>query len=399
MKVLFLNYEYPPLGGGAGNATQYLLREYSHIPDVLVHLVTSSVDESEHIVSVAPNIMVHSIPVGKNGKNLHFQSSIDLLRYSWRGFWYANSLLRKERFDVVHAFFSVPCGFMAMILSLRYRVPYIVSLRGADVPGYSERFTGMYIFLRPLIRFIWSRSARVVSNSAGLRTLALETNAKQIIDTIPNGIDISEFKPDVARETDGIFRILCVSRITPRKGIRYLIEGFDLLQKKCQARMELWIIGEGDELVSLRELAQSLRLHASVKFFGRMEHRRLASFYSLADVFVLPSLNEGMSNTLLEALASGLPIIATVTGGTEELVGDGENGLFIEKQSAPDIASKLEKILLDEELRKKMGEASRARAERMSWESVASQYVSFYEKTQNSNHKDPNKTQITNSKN
>lgn len=380
MKVLFLNYEYPPLGGGAGNATQYLLREYAHIPDLEVHLVTSSVDESEHIISVAPNVTVHSIPVGKNGKNLHFQSSKDLLRYSWRGFWYANSLLRKERFDVIHAFFSVPCGFMATLLSFWYRVPYIVSLRGADVPGYSERFTGMYIFLRPLIRCIWSRAARVVSNSAGLRMLALQTNVKQSIDMIPNGIDIAEFKPDAARETDGIFRILCVSRITPRKGIRYLIEGFDALQKKNSSKMELWIIGEGDELASLWELVQSLGLHSSVKFFGRMEHEKLASFYGLADVFVLPSLNEGMSNTMLEALASGLPIIATVTGGTEELVRDGENGLYIEKQSSEDIALKLEQVLNDAELRKKMGKMSRVRAEKMSWGNVALQYADLYRK-------------------
>lgn len=378
MKILFLNYEYPPLGGGAGNATQYLLREYARIPDFEVHLVTSSVDESEHIISVAPNVTVHSIPVGKNGKNLHFQSAKDLLRYSWAGFWYANSLLQKERFDVTHAFFSVPCGFMAMILSLWYRVPYIISLRGADVPGYSERFTSLYLFLRPLIKSIWSHATRVIANSKGLRMLALQTNTRQRIDMIPNGIDIVEFKPDVARETDGIFRILCVSRITPRKGIRYLIEGFDLLKKRNPSKMELWIIGEGDELPELRKLVQNLGLHRSVKFFGRVAHEKLGSFYGLADVFVLPSLNEGMSNTMLEALASGLPIIATVTGGTEELVSDRENGLYIEKESPTDIALKLEIILTDEGLRKKMGEASRVRAEQMSWGSVAKQYVELY---------------------
>ena len=392
MKILFLNYEYPPLGGGAGNATQYLLREYAGMQDLEVHLVTSSVDESVHVVSVAPNVTVHSVPVGKNGQNLHFQSAKDLLLYSWRGFWYANGLLQKERFDVIHAFFSVPCGFMAWRLSQRHGVPYIVSLRGADVPGYSERFTGLYLFLRPLIKSIWSHATRVIANSSGLRMLALQTNTGQRIDMIPNGIDIAEFKPDVARETDGIFRILCVSRITPRKDIRSLIEGFDILRKKLDAKMELWIIGEGDELASLRELVQSRGLHRLVKFFGRVAHEKLTSFYGLADVFVLPSLNEGMSNTMLEALASGLPIVATVTGGTEELVTDGENGLYIEKESPTDIALKLEIILTDEGLRKKMGEASRARAERMSWGSVAKQYVSFYEKTQNKNHK--NQTEL-----
>lgn len=392
MRVLFLNYEYPPLGGGAGNATQYLLREYAGMQDLEVHLVTSSVDESVHVISVAPNVTVHSVPVGKNGQNLHFQSAKDLLRYSFHGYRYASALFSRERFDVIHAFFTVPCGFMAWRLSKRYGVPFIVSLRGADVPGYSERFTGLYFFLRPLIRAIWSHAARVVANSSGLRLLALQTNTGQRIDMIPNGIDITEFKPDRAREVDGIFRILCVSRITPRKGIRFLIEGFELLRKKNEAKMELWIIGEGDELPGLRELVSSLGLHRSVKFFGRVAHEKLSVFYGLADVFVLPSLNEGMSNTMLEALASGLPIIATVTGGTEELVSDGENGLYIEKESPADIALKLEVLLSDEELRKKMGEMSRARAEKMSWGSVAKQYVSLYEKTQNKNHK--NQTEL-----
>ncbi|MFZ1719961.1 MAG: glycosyltransferase [Candidatus Moraniibacteriota bacterium] len=378
MKILFLNYEYPPLGGGAGNATQYLLREYAGMQDLEVHLVTSSVDESVHIISVAPNVTVHSVPVGKNGQNLHFQSAKDLLLYSWRGFWYANGLLQKERFDVIHAFFSVPCGFMAWRLSKWYGIPYIVSLRGADVPGYSERFTGLYLFLRPIIRNIWRHATRVIANSSGLRLLALQTNTGQRIDMIPNGIDTTEFKPDATREVDGIFRILCVSRITPRKGIRYLIEGFDLLKKRDPSKMELWIIGEGDELPELRKLVSSLGLQKSVKFFGRVAHEKLSVFYGLADVFVLPSLNEGMSNTMLEALASGLPIIATVTGGTEELVTDGENGLYIEKESPTNIALKLEIILMDEGLRKKMGEASRVRAEQMSWESVAKQYVEVY---------------------
>lgn len=379
MKILFLNYEYPPLGGGAGNATQYILREYAGIPDLEVHLVTSSVDESEHIVVLGGGVTVHSVPIGKNGRNLHFQSSKDLLVYAWKGYAYAEGLLSKEHFDVIHAFFSVPCGFMARKLSRKFSVPYIVSLRGADVPGYSERFTGLYLLLGPIIKNIWQHAAKVIANSAGLRSLALQTNPDQRIDMIPNGIDTVEFTPDPERETDGMFRILCVSRITPRKGIRYLLEGFSLLREKLpQVPMELWIIGEGDELPALRELVASLGIHKSVKFFGRVEHEKLAAFYGLADVFVLPSLNEGMSNTMLEALASGLPIVATVTGGTGELVADGENGLYIEKESSADIAAKLEHLAIDTDMRTRMGAASRARAEQMSWSHVAKAYARIY---------------------
>jgi len=381
MKILFLNYEYPPLGGGAGNATAYLLKEYSSIPDLEVHLVTSSADALEHHFSVGENINVHSLPIGKDGKNQHHQSEKDLLTYAWRGYGFADTLLKQKKFNAIHAFFTVPCGYMAMRLSKKYNVPYIVSLRGADVPGYSERFTMLYSLLRPLTRKIWTRASNVVSNSSGLRLLALETNPLQEISIIPNGIDIEEFKPSKEKEVDGYIRILCVSRLTPRKGIRYLLQAMKLLlTENTERKIELWIAGEGDATASLKQLSKELGIESKVKFFGKVEHKKLASYYQTADIFCLPSLNEGMSNTMLEALASGMPIVATVTGGTEELVGDGENGFFVEQKSAKDLAQKLEILINDNNLRTQFGNASRARAEKMSWKNVADSYYQMYQK-------------------
>lgn len=380
MKILFLNYEYPPLGGGAGNATAYLLKEYTKIPDMEVHLVTSSVDETIHHSTVGGNIFVHTLPIGKNGKNIHHQSEKDLLTYAWKGYQFADVLMKKEKFDVVHAFFTVPCGFMAMKLSKKYNVPYIVSLRGADVPGYSERFTLLYNLLRPLTRMIWTRASNIVSNSSGLRTLALKTNQEQEISIIPNGIDIEEFIPDTEKEIDGYVRILCVSRLTPRKGINYLIDAMQiLLAEDAERKIELWIVGEGGATESLKEQAKELHIEKNVKFFGLVKHDELAKYYKMADVFCLPSLNEGMSNTMLEALASGMPIVATVTGGTEELVSDGENGFYVDQKSPEDLAEKLEKLIGDDAMRKKFGTASRVRAEKMSWRNVALAYYDMYQ--------------------
>lgn len=382
MKVLFLNYEYPPLGGGAGNATQYLLKEYAHIPDLEVHLVTSSVDGAYHHFQVGNGaVTVHCVPIGKNSKTLHFQSILDILRYSWSGYRFAKELLSQGHFDAIHAFFSVPCGAQACILGRKFKIPYIVSLRGADVPGYSERFASIYFFLKPIIRKVWSRATNVVANSAGLRILALQTNQAQEISVITNGINIEEFAPAEVREVDGYIRILCVSRMTPRKGIRYLIQAMKtLLEKDNTRKLELWIVGEGDELESLKQSAKDLNIAEKVKFFGRVEHEKLLFYYQLADIFCLPSLNEGMSNSLLEALASGLPLVATVTGGTEELVSDGENGFFIKQHSVEDIAEKLEKLISDEALRVRFGETSRRRAEMMSWKNVAESYNQLYQK-------------------
>ncbi|MBI2439617.1 MAG: glycosyltransferase family 4 protein [Candidatus Moranbacteria bacterium] len=382
MKVLFLNYEYPPLGGGAGNATAYILREYAQRSDMEVHLVTSSCDEYQE-TSLSKNVKIFFVPIGKKGGNLHHQSLWDILAYAWQGYRFADRLLAQEKYDVIHAFFSVPCGYMAMCLGKKYHVPYLVSLRGADVPGYSERFTFIYFFLRALIRRIWRKAAFVVANSSGLRTLALETNQTQEISVVQNGVNVDEFYPDPQREIDGYMRILCVSRLTPRKGIRYLIHAIKiLLVKDTSRKLELWIAGEGDEMTALKNLAVELGIKDKVKFFGRVEHEKLVAYYQIADIFCLPSHNEGMSNTMLEALAAGMPIVATITGGTEELVTDGENGFFVKQQSADDLAEKLEKLMSDETMRVAFGKMSRRRAEAMSWQKVSGQYVDLYRAAQ-----------------
>ena len=84
MRILFLNYEYPPLGGGAGNATAYLLKEFAKIPGLEVDLVTSAIDKKYQLEKIGENIRIHRLPIGKNPKNLHFQSQKDLLIYAWK---------------------------------------------------------------------------------------------------------------------------------------------------------------------------------------------------------------------------------------------------------------------------------------------------------------------------
>jgi len=123
---------------------------------------------------------------------------------------------------------------------------------------------------------------------------------------------------------------------------------------------------------------KDLHLNQEVQFLGRVEHNELVHVYQGADVFCLPSQNEGMSNTLLEALATGLPIVATVTGGTEELVVDGENGYYVEKNNAEDIADKLTLLIEDREKCVAFGRASRLRAEAQSWRAVADAYSQVY---------------------
>lgn len=379
MKILFLNYEYPPLGGGAANATAYLLDEFSRMLDVHVDLVTSSVDDVYHRETLSDAIVIHRLPIGKNAKNLHFQSIKDLLVYSFKAYFFARKLLKQEKYDVVQAFFTVPSGAIAWKLRREFGVPYIVSLRGSDVPGYSDRFGFLYPFLRPIARCVWGRAAAVISNSQGLKELALRTNPRQEVGIIPNGVDVKHFMPAQKGSENGskiIKLTLGASRVTDRKGIKYLIEAIDLL--KDEFEFSLKVIGEGNAKARLEQMVQELGLEKWITFVGRIPREETLPYYQEADVFVLPSLNEGMSNAMLEALACGLPIIATRTGGAEELVREGVNGLLIKQEDAHDLARALRALVSDADMRSRMGEESRTLAESMSWENVAQQYVEVY---------------------
>ncbi len=378
MKILFLNYEYPPLGGGAGNATQYLLQEYAKQPDLEVHLVTSSIDGSAHDECIGGRVFVHSVPIGKNAENLHFQSQKDLLMYAWRGYAKADALLLEGGYEAIHAFFTVPCGYMALRLGKKHGVPYIVSLRGADVPGFSERFALLYSFLKPLIRQVWRESARVIAVSLGMQRLAEETAPTQPMNVIPNGISVEDFVPS-SGSTDGKIRVISTSRLTPRKGLRFLIQALaEMKTRQGVTDIEVLLIGDGHERESLEDMAREMGVSNQVRFIGRVDHAELKSWYAQADIFILPSMNEGMSNAMLEALASGLPLLVTRTGGADEVLEEGINGFALEMRSAEDIAEKLLRLRNDRELRLRMAVASRRKAEAMSWGNVAWQYVKVY---------------------
>jgi len=384
MKILIHNYEYPPLGGGAGNATEYLLREFSVFPDMQIVLVTSSVDDEHVIEYPAPHIRIERLPIGKRegAKDLHFQSRSNLMAYAWKSWMFSRKLLKEERFDVIHAFFSVPSGFIARLLSMEFRIPYIVSLRGSDVPGYSERFKNMYVLLRPVTRFIWRRAAKVVANSEGLRTLALTTDSSRDISIIRNGVDTKEFFPvprDYSDDVSKPFHVLAIARLTPRKGLRSLLEAMVFLKVREKRLFLLDIVGDGNERVSLELFVKENNLSDCVRFVGRVPHAEVVPLYHRAEVYVLPSLNEGMSNNVLESLASGLPIITTDTGGTRELVEDGVNGCIIRMRDPQHIAEKISFLASHPKKAEAFGKESRRRAESLSWDEVAKEYRKEYE--------------------
>lgn len=379
MRILFLNYEYPPLGGGAGNASEFLLKEFAKDKTIEVDAVVSAVDNVARKDSLGGGVCVYRLPIGDKRQSLKSQSAKDLLLYAWKASRMGKKLMREKKYDGIHAFFTVPCGAVAWRLHARFGTPFMVSLRGSDVPGYSRKYEKLYFFIKPLVREIWKRAASVISNSRGLKDLALKTDSRQTIDVIYNGVDTTVFSPHIDR-SDKEFRILCASRLEKRKGFRYVVEAVDALKERYPNIRLTLAGGDGNAGEELRSLVAEKNLASYVTFSEQYDRAKLAQLQSASDVFVLPSFNEGMSNSLLEAMAGGLPVLMTPTGGAEELILEGKNGYGIQFADAKDIAQKLEILIQDPEKTRMMGKESRRVAESMQWSSVAKEYSDRYQR-------------------
>ena len=361
-----LNYEFPPLGGGAANATYYLLKEFSKFKDLNIDLVTSSTEKYK-IEQFSNNIKIHYLDINKKG-NIHFQSSKDLLTYSWKARKYCKDLIKKSQYDLCHAFFGIPCGYIAMKLGL----PYIVSLRGSDVPFHNPKFKTLdKLFFRRLSMKVWKRSMSVIANSEDLKNSALKTNPDQKIGVISNGINIEEFKPSFKDAKKDKITMISTGRITKVKGFDYAIEGLKDLKD-----VELKLVGDGNLITELQDLSR--KLNVKTTFTGIVPHNEIATHLKEADIFISSSLNEGMSNSLLEAMACGLPIIATDTGGSKELIKN--NGFVIKKESSNEIKNAIEKYIKNRDLISLHSKNSRKIAENLSWKIVAQKYHQEYKK-------------------
>ena len=280
-------------------------------------------------------------------------------------------LLRHFRPDVTLAFFGLPSGAVAWLLRRVAGIPYVVSLRGGDVPGFRPYDFWLYHKIAvPWLHLIWRGAAAVVANSRGLYDLARGFDARVPIAIVPNGVDAEEF-PVPAREWSPP-RLLSVGRVVYQKGYDVAI---DALSGLADLPWEWRIVGDGPYLQPLKRMVRESGLDGRVQFLGWQMPDEVKGEYARANLFLHPSRHEGMPNAVLEAMASELPVIATRIAGNEELVVHDETGLLATVEDAQSLRVSLKVLLTDRERRETMGHAARRRVEQsFGWNRVADQY-------------------------
>ena len=359
MKVLLLNYEYPPAGGGAGFATANIARELAK-KGIDVEVLTSRI-EDEVDGDTVDGVQIHRVSSWR--KDVHdcgLVGAYSYVAFAARKRW---TLYRNKRYDLEHYFFSLPTGALRFApIPSRAAPPYIVSLRGSDVPDYdpfNKKLTVMHKLLAPVTQRIWRQACAVVALSDGLRQIARRSNDSLEMQVVPNGIDTEKFLAKTASPSssnDGPLKIITVTRLLERKGVHHLLEA---IARPSPLNVTLQIVGTGSYEQELRDKTSELGLSDRVSFAGFVHSDELPELYRAADLFVLPSLTESFGLVFAEAMSCALPVVATVVGGIPELIRSGVEGILVEPGHPEQIRAALEQLLSDRTTLIELGRAGR----------------------------------------
>ena len=368
MHILIINSEYPPLGGGAGNASAHIARELEKLGH-RVTVITVHFKDLPRKEENSKHFIVHRIPAlrRRQERSDALEQALFIISAS---FW-TTKLVRHEKPDAMLAFFGVPSGVVALLLKIIYKIPYIISLRGGDVPGFRPYdFKTYHKLISPLLHIVWKNASAIIANSNGLRELAQAFDLRFDIPIIPNGVDLEIYKSD-QRDFSSPY-LLSAGRVVYQKGLDLAMRALAGLK---DLKWEWRIAGDGPQLDMLKTLAQELGIDDRVVFLGWQSRKELVQQYKKATLFLFPSRHEGMPNAVLEAMASGLPVIATQIAGSEELVVDGKTGILVPSENVEALRTAIHTLLTNAQLVEQMGNASLHRVEEhYSWEGTARQY-------------------------
>ncbi len=283
---------------------------------------------------------------------------------------------KREPFDLLHAYFLPQAGFVAAYTGEYLNIPSVVSIRGNDIERAAfdpSKFSHVMYALQ---------NATAVTTNAS----ELAKKAKAFIDRevflIPNGIDTECFKP--TEKNEGLAEALglgvgkkkeersgewkveseyptigFVGELREKKGLSTILSAYAQIYKKQP--ISLLIVGEireGEDKKLFDEF-RSTNSQLPIIVTGQIPHKDLPAYYSLMDVFVHPSVRDGMPNAVLEAMACGKTVIATPVGGVKDVIVDGVNGLLVNVNDAEGLAEKMDEALSQPEKRESIGRSAR----------------------------------------
>lgn len=380
MKILVLNYEYPPLGGGAGVITQQISEGLARLGHEITVVTTwyENLPETE----IINNLKIIRL---KSKRKFTYRSNVfEML--SWVKFskHFLKKNLTENSFDLCFANFAIPGGLVARYLKNKYNLPFTIISHGHDIPWFCKKEMFWYhLFLFPVIKNICKKSELNFVQTGEMKTnidrfLGSGQVLKNIV--IPNGCDTKLFFP----ATDGIFtqfKIIFSGRLVKQKDPFIFLNALKILSEK-NINFSVTIFGDGPLRKSMEEFVLKCQLSRFVRFAGWASKQKLAEEYRSSTAFVQTSIHEAMSISIMEALASGTYVFCTPVGMNTDLIIDGVNGEIIPVSNPVILAEKLEAFYFDKFLKQFKVDPNTTKEFQLSydWSNIVQQYENAFKK-------------------
>lgn len=373
-KIIVFSLAFRPLVGGAEIALEELIKR---LPEYHFSIITARLIKSSQVIETGRNYTIYRLGWGR---------SLDKYFYPIFGLFRALKLASNERFDLIWAMMATWAGIAALGLkTLKPQVPYLLTDQSGDSDEFIKKRTWWWW---PVYRLVYLKADQIQVISQWLETRARSYGYTGPIEIIPNGVDIEKFSVSLPNPEKSLFRkqlgfcdqdkiVITASRLAEKNGLADLIKAVSLLP----ADYKLIIAGSGKLETDLKNLVKQLELEKRVVFMGDQGHQQLAKLYQAADVFCRPSLTEGFGNVFVEAMISGLPVVATGVGGIKDFLINGQTGLEVKVHDPENVARKIRQLVLDQDLREYIIENAKTMVkQKYSWDIIAKDFKILIEK-------------------
>lgn len=373
-KILILNYEFPPIGGGGGIVSQNLAQGWARL-GYDVDIVTSSFKNLEK-KTCAGNITIFRVKtIGR--KEMFSANFISMLSYLFFGLIEIIKL-RKSEYVFINTHFVLPTGPLGFFASKLFKTKNILSIHEGDVYDPTVSFSPHNkVFYRMIINFLFRNAYKIVAQSNDTKTSAENFyKLDKKIQVIPIAYEEKILEKKERSELnlkETSFYLIAIGRLIEKKGFQYILEAL----KNLPIGIELLLIGDGPLRVKLREAAQKYKVEDRVKFLGYVSEEKKFQYLYSADIFVLSSIREGFGIVLQEAMQAGLPIVSTDDGGQNDFLEKNINALLVRPGNSEQLVKKILELYGNKTLRERLGKNNLNKIKEFSIEKIAREYLNL----------------------
>jgi len=319
-----------------------------------------------------PNIKIETLNLNTT---LEKEGSLKKISY-FKALPLIKRLIKKFKPNIIHSHYASSYGLLGALTGFH---PFILSVWGSDIYSFPEKS-----FLhKEIIKFVLEK-ANVICSTSNAMKQRIKTFTKKDIEVIPFGVDTNIFKPMQIENTLTKSNIIIgtVKSLERIYGIEYLIKAFKIVSSKYKSlSLKLLIVGGGSLESELKNLAQNLGILHKTIFTGKVLFEQVQKYHNMISIFVAASIQESFGVSVLEAMACEKPVIVSNVGGLPEIVKDGITGFVVPPKNPQKTAEAIEKLLLDKDLRIKMGKAGRERVKKLyDWNRCVQKMINIYNK-------------------